>query len=1190
MATMDINKIIDLFDPKIHRRIEEVIKVDQTNEEDVYQEISEYIVTESIRDEYIKVLDAYAESATRATEGIGVWVSGFFGSGKSSFAKILGFILEGRKVLGQSSADLFCQRANDDRIRALLNTIHAHAPTYSCIFDISSARTVRSGSEKITEIMYKALLRSLGYSDDLDIAQLEIDLERDNRLDIFIAAYEKRYGQSWNQRKKLIAIVLNEASAVLHELDPQTYPEVDTWARTPKHADISPDTFADTAFEILERREPGKRLTFIIDEVGQYVSRSTDKMLDLMGIIHAFGKKGKGKAWIVVTSQEKLDEIVDYLEGKRIELARLQDRFPIHVDLSPADISEVATKRVLTKKPSGEEQIKTLYEKNVDSLKTHTNLRSQLPPTTLDTTSFSKMYPFLPYQIDLIIDIVSGIRTQPGATRHTGGSNRTIIKHAWEMVHRLQDESPGQLVTLDQTYDLLEGNISYEKRKDIVDIQSTYADDPIVGKVAKTVCLLGFVRRVPRDDKNIAATLYPEVGHASVLPQVKKAIERLLEDRAIKLGDYGYELLSVEGKRWEDERRGIDIKPAERKRIQKDIIEEVLSIKPYRHMNLRNFNPTISMNGERISKEGDVLVPLALAEDGEEYRAACQEARSQSQENENAIFWVVPILDEFSNYVKEIHRSSQMILRHEREIKSREEGKLVADEKTTLSGAKRKTITILKKAFESGNTYFRGVERTASSLGENVHGAFHGIMSIAIPQLYPNLKDAAVQVTGKEPEQILTSGDLRALPSVYYEGGDGLGLVTKQADRFVINTDSKPAKEILSFIHSRHSYGEKASGKLLEHQFSGIGYGWELDVIRIIVAALFRGNAIEVSHQGRRFRSATDPSVRDVFSKIPPFRAAAFTPREGVDIKMLAKAARVYEDLFGEEVNVEEGSIAEAAKQKLIGERDYLIPLQAKLSAHHLPRADYLNELIETLKGILAGTSEDLIKILAGEGISLKESLDDANKMSKACTDSTLEILTNARELINYAGAEIDRLMDTDVSIKDAKERLEENLNATTFFERIPEIVQDATSLQQAYQRRFEETHGRRNKHYEKALEVLRGHHDWQILGDEERHQILKPITQRVCRQLQVQGGYCATCKATIAQMESDVAALDSIMREIRAKVEQMTKPEEKFIRIKVADFFTKSLETRQEIEDSLQNLRDHLFKLLEEGKKIILE
>ena len=76
-------------------------------------------------------------------------------------------------------------------------------------------------------------------------------------------------------------------------------------------------------------------------------------MLDLQAVVQNLGRIGRGKMWVVVTSQEKLTELVGGLDDKRVELARLMDRFPLQVHLEPSDISEVTSKRVLSKNADG---------------------------------------------------------------------------------------------------------------------------------------------------------------------------------------------------------------------------------------------------------------------------------------------------------------------------------------------------------------------------------------------------------------------------------------------------------------------------------------------------------------------------------------------------------------------------------------------------------------------------------------------------------------------------------------------------------------------------------------------------------------------------------------------------------------------------------------------------------------------
>jgi len=207
--------IHDLFAHQIDRRIEEVIKVDQTDEQIIRDELTEYVVTDSIRDRVTDILECYWETPKKPHEGIGVWVSGFFGSGKSSFAKYLGLALENRKILGAGAASLLGQRTGDVKVQVLLTNISEQIPTNAVIFDVSTDRGIRTGNQTITEIMYRLFLQSLGYARDLDLAELEITLEAEDGLDDFKFKYRELFGKDWDTEKGKIALAVQQASRVM---------------------------------------------------------------------------------------------------------------------------------------------------------------------------------------------------------------------------------------------------------------------------------------------------------------------------------------------------------------------------------------------------------------------------------------------------------------------------------------------------------------------------------------------------------------------------------------------------------------------------------------------------------------------------------------------------------------------------------------------------------------------------------------------------------------------------------------------------------------------------------------------------------------------------------------------------------------------------------------------------------------
>jgi hypothetical protein len=269
-----VKTIGDLLTRDLSRKIEEIIQVDQADEESVYAEISEYVATDSIRSQYTKLFRAIAEASAEPHEGIGVWISGFFGSGKSSFAKNLGYALQNRTVMGQPFADLFKRQVGEKALSDLIDSITARFPTEVIFFEVAKERDTRKVTERIAELMYTVLLRELDYAEDFDIAELEIELEGEKRLDTFIHTCYQLYMEGWGKVRKG-AQKLSRASTVLHKLDSTTYPSADSWAHAQRNRDavITVSKVVKRTFELMGRRRPGKALVFIIDEVGQHVAR-----------------------------------------------------------------------------------------------------------------------------------------------------------------------------------------------------------------------------------------------------------------------------------------------------------------------------------------------------------------------------------------------------------------------------------------------------------------------------------------------------------------------------------------------------------------------------------------------------------------------------------------------------------------------------------------------------------------------------------------------------------------------------------------------------------------------------------------------------------------------------------------------------------------------------------------------------
>jgi hypothetical protein len=1210
--------IAEIFEKPIDRTIEEVIKVDQINETAVRNELEEYVATDSIRDQFVDVYKEIAEGPSKPREGIGMWVSGFFGSGKSTFAKILGYTVANRAVGSTTAPTLFKKVVKDQRISDLLDSINARIPFESVIFDVSMDRGVRVGNERLTEIMYQALLRELGYAEDFDLAELEITLEGDGKLETFEKTFAEIYEKPWSERRRR-GLAANEAGAALSKMDPTTYPTADSYAHASKgRADISPNRLAQRAFELIDRRHTGKALIFIIDEVGQYVSRSVEKMLDLQAIIQAFGVEGRNRTeakkavspfWIVVTSQEKLDEVVTALDSKKIELARLQERFRITVDLKQSDISAVTSERVLKKKAEATTLLTGLFDENTDRIRGCTTLERTTRNIEVNGENFPALYPYLPYQIDLSIDIVAGLRLKRGAHRHVGGSNRTIIKQAQQMmIHdrtRLADQEIGTFVTLDRVYELLYmGNLlPTEVSREVDEAVKRFPDEKVAHKVIKAIALLEPVKDLPRTPHNLAVVLHPGVDAQPLTKAVEAALKLLEDAQFVRQTEEGYKLLTNQEKNWESQRAGHDPRPADRNRLHRDLIKDLFSepkLRAYRYKELRGFRASLKVDGETVDADGEIPLNLSITPEAEQ-KSALAEARDQSASNPNDLLWVATIDDDIREQVAELFRSNEMVAEYDRlgaqNRLTTEESACLADEKSRRDRIRRKLRSSLLACVEGGTAFFKGVQHDATALGSGLTAALHALLDKAIPDLYPKIEIGVLPLAGNEPDKFLASSNLTGLPDIFYDDKAERALVVKQSNRMVPNLGCDLCREILGYLQDKHKYGERVTGKMLETHFSGLGFAWDRESIRLGLAILFRGGAVEVTHQGRKYRNYVEAAARPPFTKNPDFRAASFSPRETLDLKVLAAAARMYEEITGKDVNIEEGAIAEALKAVASSDQAKLIPLEARLSALKLPGAKAVREQLDWVNGILEMPADDCVKTLAGDGKAYLDGRQHAAKLEKLATDENIQTIATARRVLNDQWPVLEARQPDD-ELFSAAEALQKRLDSETALEEIEAIRLDAESLGTAYHTLYSSRFEKRRTAYSEARDEVKGHPDWLVLAERYESQpdqldhLLAPLSQRADPELDLPAG-ATTCRrtgATLGQIESDLDAVEAIAKQVLRKVMNDAAPEEVVERVAVAKLYPGRIGTEKELDDFIESLRERLAKTIAKGATIIFE
>lgn len=1172
-----------LFANDIHRRIEEVIKVDQTDEEIIRDEINEYVVTDAIRSHFTQILEAYRETPNKPHEGIAIWVSGFFGSGKSSFAKMLGLSVANRTVAGESAAERFAHRAGDKKLQVLLKTINEQIPTHVVIFDVSTDRGIRSGNQTLTEIMYGLFLQSLGYAKDLDLSELEIGLEEKGQLARFEEEYKRLFKKDWATEKGKVAFALSEASRVLHSLDPDTYPMADSWVKAVKNkADITPGKLAERAGELMKRRKPGLSLMFVVDEVGQFVARDVQKMLDLQAIVQSLGVKGRGKHWVVVTSQEKLGELVSGLDDKKIELARLMDRFPLQVHLEPSDISEVTSRRVLSKNAAAQTALGKLFDEHRGRLTEHTRLTADIKLPELSREAFIDLYPLLPYQIDLIIQVVSGLRTQGGASKHVGGANRTIIKLAQQLLINpavnLADAQLGDLVRLDQVYDLVEGNIGSEVRAKIAAI-SKELNHPLAQPVAKVICLLQYVKSVHRSAENIAAALHGSASGDSQLASVKEALRELEASHKVRHGDDGYRIPTPAEDDWERLRNGISPKPGDSHRLYSEVLSAFWQPQPSHTLfDTKTFKAGLAIHGREITS-GDMVFQVHLAEDGKDFDGLAAELRTRSQQERKHVFWAIALTDAIDRETVELFRSKEMLARKERETKGEDTPALIAEERVRLRRHSDELRRLLRAACLSGRIYFRGNDRSPTDRAVDVGKTAAEVLGQVLPEVFDRFKEAAAKATDvkKGTDALFTAENLQGLPSVF----SSLGLLRDEKGKTVFRTESGPLKEVLDRIEERANYGGTASGRYLADEFAKEPFGWDFEVVRLLVLSLLRAGKIEATSKGQTLDTVTGVEARETFSNNNLFRQTSFRPKKGIEFEELVKASEAFRDTFGSEVKeLNASSIVAELRKEVARNEDTVASALATLTAHRLPGGTVLEDAIGQMKAILRGSEDNAIATFNASHRAIKDAIKRAVELEQVLSEPRLHDLERARKAQSNLWTFLKQEADIADDLRMCATELEDLLQRETFFKELPAIEQHTRALELEYQRRFDEALDARVAAYTKAFDKLVKTPGWTEIDEDQQRRLAEPFERGMKRD---------ETGVTIPQLRADRDACDGRLRAAIAELRRILDGE-RVVTVSVASYFAGGIETEEQLEAALDGIREECARLIGAGKKVIIQ
>jgi len=544
-------KLQNMFQKDINRDINGVIKVAQNDERSLQQELSEYIITRELRRHFRTFFDNYAKAIDEPTDKIGVWISGFFGSGKSHFLKVLSYLLANEEVCGKRAMDYFSDKFDDPMMYATAVKC-ASVPTESILFNIDIEGPITKDKTAVLRVFAKMFYNHCGfYGDDLKIAKLERFIEKQGKTEQFRAAFEEINGAPWVETRDSFAFFEDDIVACLQSVLGMSEQAARNWFNGEETNELSIAQLTADIKEYVDGKGKDFRLLFMVDEVGQYIGDDSDLMINLQSIVEEIGTRCRGKVWVMVTSQEAIDSVV-HITGD--DFSKIQGRFNTRLSLSSSSVDEVIKKRVLAKTEAADQLLKMVYDKEHAVLK---NLYTFNNPV-LDIKGFSggeefaAAFPFVPYQFIIIQKVLAEIRKHGNSGKHLSGGERSMLSGFQEAAQKVQEKDENALVPFYLFYDTVHTFLESAIRR-VIDRCQTAADnhDGIEQQdvhVLKLLYLVRYIDDIKANIDNIAVLMIEDIrtDKIALRASVTESLERLLSQNYIFRNGDTYAFLTDE--------------------------------------------------------------------------------------------------------------------------------------------------------------------------------------------------------------------------------------------------------------------------------------------------------------------------------------------------------------------------------------------------------------------------------------------------------------------------------------------------------------------------------------------------------------------------------------------------------------------------------------------------------------------
>jgi hypothetical protein len=814
-----------IFKKPIDRPIEGVIKAD--DEEHLRQEVEEYVLT----NEVAKQLDLFLDAYTDYQGANGVWISGFFGSGKSHLLKMLALLFDDRRVNGTPVLEIFRPKIDDRFLRGDLERALA-IPSQSILFNIDQKADVISKTEMdaLLAVFMKVFDEMCGYYGKQGyIAQFERDLDSRDQYEAFKQAFRQRAGIPWAEGREQALLEMHQIDAAYAEAT-GTPPESAQNILDKYRADyrVSIEDFAEKVDAYIQRQGPDFHLIFFVDEVGQYIADNTKLMTNLQTVAESLATKSHGQAWIVVTAQEDMHTVFGETGKQQSEdFSKIQDRFQTRMKLTSADVEEVIRKRLLAKNARGQQRLSTIYDAEQNNFKTLFDFAdgSQTYRNFRDREHFIQSYPFIPYQFPLFQAAIQSLSQHNAFEgKHSSVGERSMLGVFQQVAVRIGDYQIGQLATFDLMFEGIRTALKTQIQSSILTAEKHLRDDFAV-KVLKALFLVKYVQEFKATARNLTVLMLDhfDTDLPALRQRVEEALTLLEQQTYIQRTGEAYEYLTDEEKDIEEEIKQTEVESAAvADELGKLIFDEIIKDRKIRYdANGQDYAFTRLLDGRRFGREYELRIHVISPF----HEQAGQETvlRSQSMGRDELLV-LMPLNDRLVRDLLMVKRTDTYV-RQNITTTQQATTRRILTEKRLQNVQRRKALRILVEELLGEATLVvdaRDLDIGGSDAKTRIVKGFHELLV----RTYPNLRMLrGIDYTQDDVPQLLH-------PETTLLGDDPA-------------TFSEAEQEVLAFVRRNDRDGLRTTMKKVVDNFEHKPYGWYLAAIQGVVAKLLARGKLE---------------------------------------------------------------------------------------------------------------------------------------------------------------------------------------------------------------------------------------------------------------------------------------------------------------------------------------------------------